>query len=165
MTQKCALFGQMPILCCLISTRVIELAEIVPSLCKLQKFEFHQISFSSIMWPTPPRPSEISEKNWSTLTSHLWYKAILKVWRKSWEPFRIYQLTSTVNPAQFHNSSPWSRINYYHLFCLISMPWFERKNKNLLLLLWKITIAFVFLSFRIKYFDFNNFIKNTTNIF
>ena len=49
---------------------------------------------------TPPRPSEISEKNWSTLlkpflTSHLWYKAMLKVWRKSWEPFRIYQLTST----------------------------------------------------------------------
>ena len=36
---------------------------------------------------TPPRPSEISEKNWSTktksfLTSHLWYKAILKIWNK-----------------------------------------------------------------------------------
>ena len=27
------------------------------------------------------------------LTSHLWYKAMLKVWRKSWDPFRIYQLT------------------------------------------------------------------------
>ena len=56
---------------------------------------------------TPPRLSEISEKNWSTkakpfLTSHLWYKAMLKVWRKSWEPFRIYQLTNTANPAQFH---------------------------------------------------------------
>ena len=53
---------------------------------------------------TPPRTSEISEKNWSTkakpfLTSHLWYKAMLKVWRKSWEPFRIYQLTSTANSA------------------------------------------------------------------
>ena len=56
---------------------------------------------------TPPRPSEISEKNWSTyakpfLTSHSWYRAMLKVWRKSWEPFRIYQLTSTANPAKFH---------------------------------------------------------------
>ena len=53
---------------------------------------------------TPTRSSEISEKNWSTkakpfLTSHLWCKAILKVWRKSWKPFRIYQLTSTANPA------------------------------------------------------------------
>ena len=28
----------------------------------------------------------------SFLTSHLWYKAMLKVWRKSWEPFRIYHL-------------------------------------------------------------------------
>jgi hypothetical protein len=44
-------------------------------------------------WPhTPPRSSEISMKN-------LWYKAMLKVWRKLWEPFRIYQLTSTANPA------------------------------------------------------------------
>ena len=33
------------------------------------------------------------------LTSHLWYKAMLKVWRKSCEPFRIYQLTSTANSA------------------------------------------------------------------
>ena len=62
MTQKCALFGQMPILCCLISTRVIELAEIVPFLCSFQKFEFHQISLSSILWPKiwgdycPPTP-------------------------------------------------------------------------------------------------------------
>ena len=32
-------------------------------------------------------------------TSHLWYKAMLKVWKKSWEPFRIYQLTSTANSA------------------------------------------------------------------
>ena len=56
---------------------------------------------------TLPRPSEKSEKNWSTqaksfLTSHLWHKAILKVWKKSWEPFRIYQLTSTANSAHFH---------------------------------------------------------------
>ena len=53
---------------------------------------------------TIPRPSEISRKKWSTkakpfLTSHLWYKAMLKVWTKSWELFRIYQLTSTGNPA------------------------------------------------------------------
>ena len=49
-----------------------------------------------------PRMSEISEKNWSTksfLTSHLWYKAMLKVWKKSWKPFRLSQLTSTANPA------------------------------------------------------------------
>ena len=30
------------------------------------------------------------------------YEAMLKVWRKSWEPFRIYQQTSTANPAQFY---------------------------------------------------------------
>ena len=47
---------------------------------------------------------EISEKSWSTktksfLASHLWYKAMLKLWRKSWKPFRIYQLTSTANSA------------------------------------------------------------------
>ena len=40
---------------------------------------------------TSPRPSEISEKNWSTwgnlfLTSHLWYKAILKVWKDPGSP-------------------------------------------------------------------------------
>ena len=51
-----------------------------------------------------PKPSDINEKDWSTkanpfLTSHLWYKSMLKVWRKSWEPFRIYQLTSTANPV------------------------------------------------------------------
>ena len=27
--------------------------------------------------------------------------AMIKVWRKSWEPFRIYQLASTANPAHF----------------------------------------------------------------
>ena len=46
---------------------------------------------------TLPRPSEISERNWSTyaksfLESHLWYTAMLKVWKKFWEPFSIYQL-------------------------------------------------------------------------
>ena len=56
---------------------------------------------------TPPSPSEISEKNWSTkakpfLTSHLLDEAMQKVRRKSWEPFRIYQLTSSANTAQFH---------------------------------------------------------------
>ena len=54
----------------------------------------------------PNRSSQISMKNWRAnarpvLTLHLWYKTILKVWRKSWEPFRIYPLTSTANPAQF----------------------------------------------------------------
>ena len=54
---------------------------------------------------TPPRPSEISEKDWSTksksfLTSHLWYNPLLKVWKKSWEPFRIYQLTRTAKGSQ-----------------------------------------------------------------
>ena len=53
---------------------------------------------------TTPRPPDISMKNWRAkvkpvLTSHLWYKAMLKIWEKSWEPFRIYQLTSTANPA------------------------------------------------------------------
>ena len=43
---------------------------------------------------TPPRPSK-TVKNWKAevkpvLTPNLWYKAMLKVWRKSWEPFRIY---------------------------------------------------------------------------
>ena len=33
-------------------------------------------------------------------------------------------------------------------------------NKN-----WEITMEFVFISFQIKYFDFNNFIKKKTNIF
>ena len=52
---------------------------------------------------TPPGPSDISEKNWSTkvnpfLTTHSWYKAMLKV-RKFWKPFRIYQLTSKANMA------------------------------------------------------------------
>ena len=55
-------------------------------------------------YSTSPRPSEISEKNWSTkakpfLTSHLWYKAMLKVWKKSCELFRICQLTSTAHLA------------------------------------------------------------------
>ena len=40
------------------------------------------------------------------LTPHLWYKAMLKVWTKLWEPFRIYQLTSTANPAQFIQLQP-----------------------------------------------------------
>ena len=31
---------------------------------------------------------------------------MLKVWKKSWEPFRIYQLTSTANPAEFTKSWP-----------------------------------------------------------
>ena len=66
---------------------------------------------------TPPRPSEISEENWSTfLTSHLWCKAMLKVWKNSWEPFRIYQLTSTANPSQFHKL--W--LNWLQFFSLIS---------------------------------------------
>ena len=40
------------------------------------------------------------------MTSHLWDKAMLKVWKKSWEPFRIYQLTITDNPAQFDKLWP-----------------------------------------------------------
>ena len=72
------------------------------------KGELHSKKEKCCMWKrsknTPPKPSEISMKNWSAkvkpvLTPHLWYKAMLKVWRKSWEPFRIYQLTSTANPA------------------------------------------------------------------
>ena len=60
---------------------------------------------------TPPRPSKISEKTWSTkvkpfLTSHLWYKAMLKIWKKSWKPFTIYQLNSTANPAHFYKLWP-----------------------------------------------------------
>ena len=56
---------------------------------------------------TPPNTSEISEKNWCKklepfLTCHLRYEAMLKVSRKSWEPFkfRIYQVTITANPTQ-----------------------------------------------------------------
>ena len=46
---------------------------------------------------TPPRPMEISKKNWSTkvqpfLTSHLWYKALLKIWRKSRELLILFIL-------------------------------------------------------------------------
>ena len=64
------------------------------------------LSFILPLPGTPPRPSKISMKNCMAkvkpvLTPHLWYKAMLKVWRKSCEPFRIYQLTSTSNPAQF----------------------------------------------------------------
>ena len=60
---------------------------------------------------TPLRTSEINEKNWCTkvkpfLTFHLRYEAMLKVSRKSWEPFRIYQLTITANPTQFHKLWP-----------------------------------------------------------
>ena len=51
---------------------------------------------------TLPRLSEISEKNMSTRQSHFLHpfmiqSHMLKVWKKSWEPFRIYQLTSTTN--------------------------------------------------------------------
>ena len=51
--------------------------------------------------PTPPRPSEISMKNWRAkvkpvLTSNLRYKAMLKVLRKSWEPFRINKLNEQI---------------------------------------------------------------------
>ena len=73
---------------------------------------------------TPPRPSEISEKSWSTtvkpfLTSHLWYKAMLKVWRKSWEPFRIYQLTSTANLAKICEIGlDWR--------CYLKVPFFQK---------------------------------------
>ena len=48
-------------------------------------------------WPgTQPRQSEISMKNWRAkvkpvLIPNLWYKSMLKVWRKLWEPFRIYR--------------------------------------------------------------------------
>ena len=47
---------------------------------------------------TPPKPSEESMTNWSVkvkpvLAPHLLYKPMLKVGRKSWVPFRIYQLT------------------------------------------------------------------------
>ena len=68
------------------------------------------VDFFNILTPpflvTPHRLSNMSMKKEITnlkpvLTPHLWYKAMLKVWRKSWEPFRIYQLTSTANPAQF----------------------------------------------------------------
>ena len=42
---------------------------------------------SSRVGITPLRPSEISMKNWTTkvksVLTHLWYKAMLKVWRKS----------------------------------------------------------------------------------
>ena len=60
---------------------------------------------------TLPRPSEISMKNWrakmkAVLKSHLWYKAMFKVWRKSWEPFRTYQLTSIANLAKFKQLWP-----------------------------------------------------------
>ena len=41
------------------------------------------------------------------MTSHLWYKAVLKVGRKSWEPFRIYQLTSSRAPRIFFILSAW----------------------------------------------------------
>ena len=68
----------------------------------------YEIASNQTIWGIvyPPWPSETSEKNWSTkakpfLTSHLWFIAILKVWTKSWEHFRIYQLTSTANSAQF----------------------------------------------------------------
>ena len=56
-----------------------------------------------------PRPSEISEKNWSPkakpfLTSYLWYKAMRKVWTKSLEPFIIYQLLAQPIQSNFTNN-------------------------------------------------------------
>ena len=51
--------------------------------------------------------SGLQSFNWSTKAKffwqiYLWYKAMLKVLTKFWEPFGIYQLTGTANPAQFH---------------------------------------------------------------
>ena len=34
-------------------------------------------------------------------SGHKQVRKMLKVWKKSWEPFKIYQLTSTANPAIF----------------------------------------------------------------
>ena len=44
---------------------------------------------------------------------------MLKVLRKSWEPFRIYQLTSTANPAQFTGLAvlvSWTNLKGSHYF-------------------------------------------------
>ena len=55
---------------------------------------------------TLPRPSEISEKNWSKVIVDIAFmsQSHAESMKKSWEPFRIYQLTSTANPAQFHKT-------------------------------------------------------------
>ena len=79
---------------------------------------------------TTPRPSEISEKKWSTkakpfLTSHLWSEAMLKVWTKSWEPSKIYQLPSTDNPVKFHQ--------LWHSFASFKVRTFWETHK-----IWKI---------------------------
>ena len=34
--------------------------------------------------------------------NEIFQKNILKIWKKSWEPFRSYLLNSTANPANFH---------------------------------------------------------------
>ena len=69
-------------------------------------------------------------KNWRVkarpvLTPHLWYKAMLKVWRKSWESFRIYQLTSTANLVQFTQLWP----NWLHLCPPIFHAYFWRSRR------------------------------------
>ena len=35
-------------------------------------------------------------------------KLMLKIWKRSWEPFRSYLLNSTANPAHFHSN--WTHI-------------------------------------------------------
>ena len=76
----------------------------VVALCKGKK---------SWMSLTPPRSSEISMKNWRAkvkpvFTPHLCYKFMLKVWRKLWESFRIYQLSSTAKCQCGHNWMNWA---------------------------------------------------------
>ena len=54
-----------------------------------------------------------------------WYKKnILKIWKKSWEPFGSYLLNSTANPAHFHPTS--KRLpRFFSYFQDIFFQWFH----------------------------------------
>ena len=62
---------------------------------------------------TPPNSEIICGRNVSTkvvcgIILFFEKKAMLKIWKKSWEPFRSYLLNSTANPA--HLQSNWPHI-------------------------------------------------------
>ena len=69
-------------------------------------FDFLEDIFRSVSSLTPPIPEIIWVKNVRAIVvcgfpMKLLKKYILKIWKKTWEPFGSYLLNSTANPAQF----------------------------------------------------------------
>ena len=59
--------------------------------------------------PTPPLPEIIWVKNVRAIVvcgflMNLLKKKILKIWKKSWEPFGSYLINSSANSAHFHSN-------------------------------------------------------------